>query len=114
MADEYDCQTCGACCCSPWTGDGYVRLYDIDLDRLQGVDVPVIFQTQGYGEPPEVIPKLGTKIDGQGGRVCVGFDGRAGEACGCGIYDSRPEACRKFEAGSELCKEARRRMGLAS
>jgi Fe-S-cluster containining protein len=114
MVDTYDCQTSGACCFSPWTGDGYVRLYDIDLDRLQAISLPVIFQEQGYGDPPEVIPKLGTKDDGLGGRVCIAFEGRAGESCGCGIYTSRPEACRRFEVGGLLCQQARRRMGLAS
>ncbi len=30
----------------------------------------------------------------------------------CDIYDTRPEVCRCFEAGSEQCQEAQRRLGL--
>lgn len=111
MSDVYDCQTCGACCFSPWTGDGYVRLYDIDLERLRESGLPVIHQEQG-GDPPEVVPKLGTKIVDPGSRGCVAFEGRLGESCTCGIYELRPEACRKFPPGGALCKQARQRMGL--
>jgi Fe-S-cluster containining protein len=113
MIAPYDCQTCGACCFSPWTGDGYVRLYDLDRERLEPLGLPVVLQTQGYDDPPEVIAKLGTKSDEQGGRVCVAFEGRAGQACACGIYAARPEACRQFEVGGLLCQEARRCKGLA-
>jgi Fe-S-cluster containining protein len=30
----------------------------------------------------------------------------------CGVYATRPAACRAFAAGSEQCQEARRRHGL--
>lgn len=30
----------------------------------------------------------------------------------CTIYETRPDVCRRFEAGSEQCQEARRRLGL--
>ena len=30
----------------------------------------------------------------------------------CKIYATRPEVCRKFEAGSDQCNEARLRVGL--
>jgi Fe-S-cluster containining protein len=32
----------------------------------------------------------------------------------CTIYETRPDVCRRFEAGSEQCQEARRRLGLAA
>ena len=31
----------------------------------------------------------------------------------CGVYDTRPDTCRTFQAGSEECAEARSRVGLA-
>src|SRR5438876_972247 len=93
----YDCQTCGACCYSPWTGDGYVRLYDIDLDRLDGSGLSIILQDQGeLGDLEEVLPKLGTGFDDQGRRTCIAFRGLAGKQCSCTIYADRPEACRRF------------------
>lgn len=33
--------------------------------------------------------------------------------CRCTIYADRPEACRRFEAGSAACLAARRRAGIA-
>lgn len=30
----------------------------------------------------------------------------------CSVYDTRPEPCRRFEAGSQDCAEARQRIGL--
>jgi Fe-S-cluster containining protein len=108
---SYDCRACGACCHSPWTGDGYVRLYEVDLQRLRSTKLPVIQQVQG-GDPGDVIPKLGTRVDESDGRVCVAFEGRAGHTCGCTIYHRRPQACRQLEPGSAGCREARVRMGM--
>ena len=31
----------------------------------------------------------------------------------CTIYDSRPDVCRRFAAGSEQCQQARQRQALA-
>lgn len=31
----------------------------------------------------------------------------------CTIYPTRPDVCRKFEAGSQQCHEARERLGIA-
>jgi len=109
---EYDCQSCGACCQSPWRGDGYVRLYDIDLDLVKATGLPIIEQVQGYGDPPEIISKLGTLIDAEGRRSCAAFAGTVGASCACTIYGQRPNACRRFEAGGSLCRESRRRYGL--
>ena len=109
MTATFDCQTCGACCFSPWTGDGYVRLYEIDIERLLPTGLPVVFQTQ---ENSETITKLGTRPANKGLRACVGFAGGLGRSCSCTIYELRPEACRHFEVGGALCREARQRAGL--
>jgi hypothetical protein len=87
MSAAHDCQTCGACCRSPWTSEAYVRLYDVDLERLAGTGVRVVFQEQGSNgdEPVEVVPKLVTTFDDRGLRVCASFVGRVGERCGCGV-----------------------------
>jgi Fe-S-cluster containining protein len=112
MASTYDCRKCGACCASYWQGDAYVRLYEVDLEMLRGTSLPIIEQQYGEGDDTELVPKLGTKVDAEGQRVCVAFEGEVGQACGCGIYDLRPVACRMFEAGSVLCREARQKRGL--
>ena len=109
--DVFDCQTCGACCVSPYTGDAYVALDDDEATRLTLAQLPVILQRQG-GDSPEVVPKLATKLSANAMNVCVALEGIAGSRCGCGIYEARPNACRQFEAGSKVCREARRRIGL--
>lgn len=39
---------------------------------------------------------------------CVALEGKVGACVSCKIYESRPEACRKFLPGSFLCLEARK------
>jgi Fe-S-cluster containining protein len=108
MEPAYDCRTCGACCAPYAESDCYVRLSDGDLERLQGLSLSIIDQIEGE----DMIPTLGTKRDAEGKRVCVAFEGEVGKPCGCGIYERRPFACRVFEAGSVLCREARQTRGL--
>jgi Fe-S-cluster containining protein len=110
---SYDCCQCGACCSSPWEGAGYVRLYDLDLSRLQSRDLPVVYLEQpGDGDQVETLTLLGTRLDDQGFRVCAAFRGSVGQACACTIYADRPSLCRQFEAGSALCRHARLKAGL--
>lgn len=112
-ASIYDCQQCGACCAAvPPAAHAYVRLFEIDLTRLRGMDVPIYREEQHWTDWTDEVLQLGIKLNHQGKRVCVGFEGDVGGACGCGMYEQRPEACRKFEAGSVLCKEARQAAGL--
>jgi Fe-S-cluster containining protein len=109
---EFDCQTCGACCVSPYTGDAYVALHDSEVSRMTMAQLPVILQRQG-GEPPEFLPRLGTKRNANAMNVCAAFEGDARSTCSCSIYESRPNACRQFEAGGAACREARRLIGIS-
>lgn len=43
---------------------------------------------------------------------CVALRGEVGVSVACSVYNDRPDACRKFEVGSELCNEARRKVGI--
>jgi Fe-S-cluster containining protein len=96
---QYDCQKCGPCCTSPWTGDGYVRLYDSDRIQLQETNLAFIQEKYPEEDPPELIYKLSIKFNGQGNRICVALEGSAGKECACQIYSLRPLACRRFEVG---------------
>jgi Fe-S-cluster containining protein len=108
-AKIYDCMKCGACCASPWTADGYVYLYDIDIKRLKRTGIiPVV---QQYGDEP--VRKLPVMVNENGQRVCAQLSGTPGSTCKCTIYRRRPTACRTFKAGDVLCREARERLGLA-
>lgn len=43
---------------------------------------------------------------------CIALEGEIGVSVKCSVYNCRPHACKKFEVGSELCKEARRKKGI--
>jgi len=90
-----------------------VRLYAHDLARLHGSGLPTVRRSEEWHSgPPEEIVELATKRDSAGRRVCVALSGLAGGACSCGVYENRPEACRRFEVGGPLCVAARQRLGL--
>jgi len=105
---DYDCQQCGACCVGDPRGlPSFVVLTGGEAGTLGRLGLPVLRCEDGCHE-------LGT-ISYQGGgaeRVCAAFQGRVGGACGCGVYDDRPAACRRFEVGSHLCRVARQEAGL--
>ena len=96
----FDCQRCGACCASlrvdfsvfetesegGQVPDGLAVALSDRLCRLRGTD----------HSPPR----------------CAALVGRVGERVACGIYAWRPSPCREFEAGSDACLQARRRLGL--
>ena len=113
MNREFDCQACGACCVSPYSGDAYVALDESEAARLALAQLPVILQRQG-GDTPEYLPKLGTKPSADAMNVCVALGGIVGSTCFCGIYEGRPNACRQFEVGGKACREARRRVGFSA
>jgi Fe-S-cluster containining protein len=86
---NYDCQTCGACCCYKWSWPILRR------DRSDAVGIPEDMVRKDY-------PLMKT-INNR----CVALGGCVGEQVTCSIYENRPLGCRKFQPGSELCKEAR-------
>ncbi|MCI0637645.1 MAG: YkgJ family cysteine cluster protein [Gemmataceae bacterium] len=108
--DELDCLTCGACCVSPFLGEGYVPLEREEEERLGRMGLPVL---QIVAEPSEEsVTLLGTKVDRQRLRVCAALEGKVAEEVYCSIYDARPEHCRRFERGSPECLQARVALGL--
>jgi Fe-S-cluster containining protein len=93
QGDEYgalDCQKCGACCAFKWSWPVLRR------DR-----------SDAAGIPPEMVRTDLPLLKTQGAR-CVALLGTVGQCTGCKIYDVRPVACRNFEPGGMLCREARR------
>jgi Fe-S-cluster containining protein len=45
---------------------------------------------------------------------CVALTGKVGCDVGCSIYNNRPNACRAFVPGSQLCLEARSAAGITT
>lgn len=109
MPSPPDCLTCGACCASPFLGEGYIQLDAAEQTRLQRRGLPVL---ELVSDPEDRIVMLGTKINAQGERVCVALSGKLGKKVACTVYDERPILCRQFEAGSPECLQARRAVGM--
>jgi Fe-S-cluster containining protein len=91
-----------------------VTLSPADVFRVRAAGaVTVTLRQGGASGAGELVEKLGTRRDSSGRFVCAQLDGEPGGACGCRIYESRPEACRRLEPGSVACVDARRRWSLA-
>jgi Fe-S-cluster containining protein len=93
-----DCVTCGVCCSLPLVVsvprgdeerlDEYwdITVEDVTVDRVIGRDLET-------------------------GR-CINLEGTLGEKIACRIYETRPNTCRIFDAGSDRCYEYRRMYGI--
>ena len=100
MSSEiYDCENCGACC----------RCFPIFASEADAARELVIRR-----ETREVEPHLATEH-----KAYQMYPLPFLEQCAflkenqlCRIYATRPAVCRRFEAGSDQCKEARARLGI--
>ena len=95
----YDCENCGACCCS---FPIYASKSDAQREpriRHEAIKVPEHLQQSDRAYQLHPTP----------------FRDRCAflkEDQLCRIYATRPEVCRRFEAGSAQCLEARKRQGI--
>ena len=96
---EYDCENCGACC----------RCFPIFASAADAAREPAI-----QNEARKLEPHLATED-----KAYQMYPLPFSEQCAfleanqlCRIYETRPEVCRKFEAGSKQCQEARARVGI--
>ena len=96
---DYDCLDCGACCgCYPI----FVSESDAEKEpkiKEEGILEKNFLRTEQRAYRLYPLPFL---------KACPFLR----EDKLCRIYETRPEVCRKFEAGSEQCIEARRRLGI--
>jgi hypothetical protein len=94
----YECDCCGACC----------RAFPILVTRADARREPrIAVEAKRFDEPNgagwafQLFPLPFQES-------CVFLDGQDR----CEIHDRRPDVCREFAAGSELCQEARRMHGM--
>ena len=100
MSSEiYDCENCGACC----------RCFPIFASEADAERDPAIRR-----ETRKLEPYLATEHKAYLMHPLPFLD-----ECAflkkdqlCRIYATRPVVCRRFEAGSNQCKEARERFGI--
>jgi uncharacterized protein len=104
---SYDCQSCGACCTNPDENrreefDDWVEIDSRDvLLRRRASQRLIVYNEDG-------VPHL--RLDGSG--RCAALRGPIGRRVFCAIYEIRPRACRRMEAGSDRCLQYRRERGL--
>ncbi|MDQ8208110.1 YkgJ family cysteine cluster protein [Coraliomargarita sp. SDUM461003] len=96
---EYDCENCGACC----------RCFPIFASETDAEREPAIRR-----ETRQLEPHLATQDKAYQMHPLPFLESCAflKEDQLCRIYATRPTVCRRFEAGSDQCIEARERMGV--
>ena len=101
MAQELDCQRCGACC-----ANFRVSFYWAEADDAPGGTVPVALTRQ-------VNAQLRCMAGTEHRPVrCVALAGDVGRAVSCSIYALRASSCREVQPGDEKCLRARAAHGL--
>jgi Fe-S-cluster containining protein len=105
---HYDCQRCGACCVNPPENvrEGYTAYVEVEsgaalLRRRDLAKKLVVLDSAG-------VPHLRLAAGGR----CLALAGSVGRSVRCTVYHFRPAACRRVEAGSDLCLRHRRGAGL--
>lgn len=93
-----DCVTCGVCCSLPLVVN-VPRGDESQLDAYWDITVEGVTVDRVLGRD------LAT------GR-CINLEGTPGEKIACRIYETRPNTCRSFDAGSDRCYEYRRMYGI--
>ena len=95
LVEEFDCQSCGACCAYSAEWPRFTTESDEMLDLI----------------PPELVAEdlSGMRCDED---RCRALTGAVGQATACGIYARRPQVCRDCLPGDPECLMARRRHGL--
>jgi hypothetical protein len=100
-----ECQRCGACC------------HGLDV-LLTGAEADYFESDSRRLALTVLYPRVGATAlrfmrRHPDADRCVTLLGTLGN-CRCGIYTHRPLLCREFQAGSEDCQTARRRLGLSA
>jgi Fe-S-cluster containining protein len=100
---DAQCGSCGSCCGPYESQAGWPDLTRADVARLTDYEFKHYVTTEDT-----FFPALRTKMTAHHVLVCRFLKGEVGEKVSCAIYDRRPDACRKFPAGSVMCREFRR------
>ncbi|MCB9664019.1 MAG: YkgJ family cysteine cluster protein [Alphaproteobacteria bacterium] len=105
-----DCQTCGACCCNPAENraEGYPWYVEIE-DRGNRLVKDPGLRRRYVVDDPDGVPHMRLTTDDP---RCVALEGTVGRKVRCGVYAHRPTPCRRLQAGSAACLEARLERGI--
>jgi len=105
-----DCRSCGACCVA--NGDGGDVLAhgyaDLTLEDVERMTPHVRRQLHELLIGSETRFATRAKQLASGAVGCQYLRGTPGKRCSCSIYETRPDICRTFKVGGDICRDARR------
>lgn len=106
-----DCLTCGACCVGDLDdGAGFADCSVDDVKRMSRharsrlTDVRYFLDVDRKQTPGVVTEEFG--------KSCGFLRGTPGRRASCGIYETRPDVCRRYRPGGVGCRAAREAIGL--
>lgn len=107
-----DCRTCGACCVGGYDdATGWADCSVEDVKRMsRHARARLVKQQLGWVFNNAIHYATPTTFTEEFGSMCSFLRGTPGRRVSCGIYETRPDVCRKFKPGSRACKEARREL----
>jgi Fe-S-cluster containining protein len=106
---DYNCVTCGACCCNPDQNRAieyreYIEVGKRDAIRKNAELMKKLTFVNDKGE-------IHMRLVGVNQRCCA-LEGRIGRAVSCSIYELRPAVCRRVKPGDEWCVKVRVERGI--
>ncbi len=109
MPTDFDCRSCGACCCNPKANQaaGYRDYVEIrKRDNL--IHKPLLLERYAVRNPDGIWHLQLTEAE----QRCAALKGRLRRSVRCEIYADRPSSCRQVQAGTEACRRARADLGM--
>lgn len=104
-----DCRTCGACCSTDLDTPTWADMTPADVARVSPRTRKRLAVWRCGGETSYATAAEWREPPGGPEHVaCVFLRGTPGRRVYCGIYETRPDVCRRFRPGSRPCLEARR------
>ncbi|UIK08408.1 MULTISPECIES: YkgJ family cysteine cluster protein [Neorhizobium] len=97
LSNDFDCQSCGACCSFSADWPRFSMESEAALDLL-----PARFVAADEG---------GMRCEGS---RCSALSGQVGVGTSCMVYDIRPDVCRECLPGDDACLMARDAFALNS
>ncbi len=83
----------------------------VDVKEIDSTPAENYWNITIGGQNDEITVNHQLRRDSETGN-CLALKGDVGKTVGCGIYENRPEDCRKFDAGSDRCRALRRAYGI--
>ena len=106
---QRECTRCGACCCNARSNAAEGFFHWVEIAEREPILADERLRERLVTFDDAGVAHLRLDPDGR----CLALRGRLDRRVECTIYDLRPRACRRVEAGSDECLRARADRGIA-